>query len=221
MMIPPRFLDAREFHEVRASVVLEGPCLPPGGGFCGAPWILPLSGKLSSVSPLDAATGRWRLTVPACRYTFINEAGDAVKPAMFQQVRDFHEGIAAVRLNELWGYVDKDLSLLVEPRFQNASDFSEGLAAVLDSAGFSYIDGTGRVVIAGPFDYANDFHEGLAVVYRNEAAYYIDRTGRHAVPGTYASAGRFFHGLANVSFRDGRMAYIDQKGRPVYQWRQR
>ncbi len=221
MVIPPRFLDAGEFHEGRASVVIEGPCIPPGAGFCGGPLILPSSARPSSVSPLDVMAGRWHPTAPACRYTFINEAGDTVKPAMFQQVRDFHEGVAAIRLNEHWGYVDQNLSLAVEPRFQNVSDFSEGLAAVFDSARLSYIDRTGRVVIAGPFDNANDFHEGLAVVYRNKAAYYIDRSGRRAVPGTYVNAGRFFHGLANVRFRDGRLAYIDRKGRVVYQWKPR
>ena len=221
VVIPPRFLGAGEFHEGRAGVVLEGPCVPPGAGMCGAPVVLPRTAMPSTVPLLDALSGRWRSTAPACQYTFINEAGEAAGSATFEQARDFHEGIAAVRLNELWGYVDQDLSFRVEPRFRAAEDFSGGLAAVSNSAAYFYIDPAGRVVIPGPFDYANQFHEGLAVVYRNERAYYIDRTGRHAVPGMYAHAGRFFHGLGNVQFHDGRLAYIDRDGRVVFQWKQR
>jgi hypothetical protein len=219
LIIPPRFLAAREFHEGRASVVLEGPCIPADAGFCGAPVVLPPTARPSNVTPLDALSGRWRPTAPACQYTFINESGEVVGPAKFQDTRDFYEGIAAVRLNGLWGYVDQALSIVVEPRFRVNGDFSEGLAAVSNSSVFHYVDRTGRVAVPGPFDHANQFHEGLAVVYRNEQAYFIDKAGRHAVPGRYAHAGRFFHGLANVRFRNGRLAYIDRNGRVVYQWK--
>src|SRR5262249_28224159 len=138
MIIAPRFLAAGEFHEGRAGVVLEGPCIPPGAGLCGAPMILPAAAKPSNVTPLEALTGRWRPTAPECQYTFINEAGEVVGPAKFTQVRDFHEGAAADRLNGLWGYVDQDLSVPVEPQFRAAEDFSEGLAAVSDFAEFYY-----------------------------------------------------------------------------------
>jgi WG containing repeat len=170
IIIPARFLAAGEFFEGRASVVLEGPCIPPGAGFCGAPVVLPPTAKPPSVPLLDVLSGRWRPTAPTCQYAFINELGEVVGPAKFQETRDFHERLAAVRRNEVWGYVNRDLSVVIEPRFRTAEDFSEGLAVVSDSAAFSYIDQTGRVAIPGPFDDASEFHEGLAVVYQNERA---------------------------------------------------
>jgi hypothetical protein len=218
-IIPPRFLDAGEFHEGRARVVLEGPCVPPGAGVCGAPMTLPE--VIIRRSNTGLTMERVPPTVPACQYTFINEAGDVSGPTKFQQAKDFHEGIAAVRMNERWGYVDRDLSILVEPRFRIAGDFSEGLAAVGDSTTFFYVDRNGKVAIPGPFEGAGEFHEGLAVVSRNRSALYIDKTGRQAVPGLYANAGRFFHGLGNVRRRDGSLAYIDRNGRVVYHWKPR
>ena len=219
MVIAPRFLDAGEFHEGRARVVLDGPCIPPGAGVCGASMTLP--SVIISRSATGLSVESVPLTAPACQYTFINEAGDVVGNTKYQEARDFHEGIAAVRTNELWGYVDRDLSVLVEPRFRSAGDFSEGLAAVRGSSGSFYVDRNSEVAIAGPFDEAGEFHEGLAVVYRNRLAFYIDKAGRQAVPGQYGSAGRFFHGLGNVRLRDGRLAYIDRNGRMVYQWKER
>jgi hypothetical protein len=213
VVLPPRFLAAGEFHEERAAVVLEGPCIPPDAGLCGLPSILPPSGRLSSSVP--------RPDVPACLYTFIDEAGEVVGTGKFRRAADFHQGMAAIFLDGFWGYVDRDLSVRVEPRFRAAGDFSEGLAAVSDSATYFYIDPTGRAAIQGPFDWADQFHEGLAVVYRNERAHYIDRSGRQAVPGIYAHAAQFFHGLANVQLLDGRLAYIERTGHVVFQWKRR
>jgi hypothetical protein len=220
-VIPPRFLEADDFYEGRARVVLEGPCVPAGGGMCGGPVLLPRSAVPRSVPPLYIQSGRWRPNAPACRYTFINELGEVLAQPGFHEAAPFREGMAAFRVDKLWGYVDKNMSVVVPPRFQQAAAFSEGLAAVRDAAGFSYVDRTGSVQIPGPFENAGEFHEGLAVLYRNQRSYYIDKAGRHAVPGEYPYAGRFFHGRANVQLRDGGLAYIDRTGRIVYKWKPR
>ncbi len=220
-VIPPRFLLADEFSEGRARVVVKGPCLPVDGGVCGGRVIVPPSAVPKSVTLLDVQSRRWRPTAPACRYTFINERGEVLEGPEFEDAAAFREGLAAVRIDKLWGYVDQDLSVVIPPRFQWVSSFSESLAAVQVGSGVSYINRTGTVQIAGPFDGAGDFHEGLAVVYRNHQAYFIDKTGRQAVPGTYDAAGRFFHGLANVTLPKGELGYIDRTGRVVYRWTSR
>jgi hypothetical protein len=220
-VIPPRYLQAAEFSEGRAMVVLDGPCVPPGAGLCGAPVLLPRSAIPRSVPILDIQSGRWRPNAKACQYTFINEIGEMLGPPRFHYAAAFREGMAPIRVDRLWGYVDKNLSVVVPPRYLGASRFSEGLAAVVGPDGFSYIDRAGNVGIPGPFDRAGDFHEGLAVVSQNQRSFYIDRAGRHAVPGMYLHAGRFFHGLANVQFRDRSLGYIDQAGRVVFAWRRR
>lgn len=208
IVIPPRYLDAGEFHEGRARVVLEGPCVPSGAGMCGEPAVLPRTAIPRSVSPLDVQSGRWRPSAPKCRYTFIDTLGKIAGSTQFDYAEHFSEGMAAVRFGQAWGYVDKNLSLVIPPRFGSASAFSEGLAAVLGPDGFSYIDRTGEVIIAGPFKSAGEFHDGLAAVYGNQGAWYVDKTGKRAFPGVYSHAGRFFHSRANVQLIDGSLAYI-------------
>jgi hypothetical protein len=219
VVIAPRYLDAADFQEERARVVLEGPCVPADAGLCGGPVLLPASAVPRSVSRLAILSGRWRPSAPTCRYTFVDTFGEIAGSTQFDYAAHFKEGLAAVRVGKVWGYVDKNLSLVIAPRFSSASAFSEGLAAVLGADGFSYIDRMGTVIIAGPFKYAGEFHNGLAAVYRNQRAWYIDRVGNQAFPGVYAHAGRFFHGRANVQFADGTLAYIDEAGRVVYRWK--
>lgn len=64
----------------------------------------------------------------------------------FDEARDFHEGLAAVKSGDAWGYID-NLGRTVLPfayRVPEAGDFSEGLAFVGDR----YIDVDGNPAFA-------------------------------------------------------------------------
>jgi len=159
----------------------------------------------------------------------------------FQQVdlRDFpkasfHQGLAAVRLGEKYGYIDRSGRVVISPRFQFAQIFSEGLARVVDNDRSGYIDQTGRVVIAPQFHKAYKFSDGLARVcappgnlsllfrlfrlvgWEDHNAYpcgYIDRTGKQVIDYLYLPSHGFENGYARVTTLDGREGYIDHAGK--------
>ena len=41
------------------------------------------------------------------KYGFVNKNGEVVIPCKYDEARSFSEGIAAVRLGDKWGFVDK------------------------------------------------------------------------------------------------------------------
>ncbi|MET4081731.1 hypothetical protein ABIB40_001680 [Pedobacter sp. UYP30] len=47
----------------------------------------------------------------------------------------FHEGLLAVKIDALWGYMDKMGELIIKPQFEEATSFSEGFAVVTTSDG--------------------------------------------------------------------------------------
>lgn len=49
------------------------------------------------------------------RWGFISNGGKLIIPPTFKSVRDFHEGFAAVKVGDKWGYVDKNGHLKVKP----------------------------------------------------------------------------------------------------------
>lgn len=59
---------------------------------------------------------------------------------------EFSEGLAAVRIGGLWGFVDRSGVLKITPRFTRADNFWHGLARVAWPGGHGYIDKTGRTV---------------------------------------------------------------------------
>jgi len=152
----------------------------------------------------------------------------------------FSEGLAAVEIGGLWGYVDKSGKLVIPATFRQAASFHEGLAAVepaedgprqscprqADGSSYSfvqsygYIDRSGRMVIPATHERASDFSEGLALVSTCRRSRFIDHAGKTiiAIPYDDADLLPFSNGLAAISVLDGtglHRGYIDKQGKLV------
>ena len=60
--------------------------------------------------------------------------------------RSFSEGLAAVRLEGKWAYVDKFGKIQINPKFSSASIFRSGIASVKLNGKWAYIDKSGRTI---------------------------------------------------------------------------
>ena len=49
---------------------------------------------------------------------------------MYEDISPFYEELAAVKLNDLWGYLDESGKMIIEPKFQEALPFVKGKAKV-------------------------------------------------------------------------------------------
>lgn len=210
--IQPHFLDGDSFFEGTARVIVEGPCAynrEESG--CPDFGIVPQGTKIDDP--------------PKCKYTFVDPAGHLLGQR-FGYARHFSEGVAAVRINDRWGYVDKTGTVVIKPRFDWAELFSDGLARVRDGGLFGYIDHSGDYVIQPRFKSAGDFADGLAAVSDSQTAFwYIKPNGLQAFEERFMFAGKFFKGLANVQINRGNqsaaLAYIDTSGHRVFTYSNR
>jgi hypothetical protein len=95
----------------------------------------------------------------------VNKTGKMAIPATYDDVNSFNEGLASVKLNEKWGYIDKLGKIVIPLKYDKAKSFNCGLAAVLKSTErydlFGYIDKTGKVVIPFQFIEASNFRYGI------------------------------------------------------------
>jgi hypothetical protein len=129
----------------------------------------------------------------------------------YADAREFSEGLAAVKSNDLWGYIDPTgrVAVSFDYKVPEVGLFSEGLAFVGDR----FIDVGGNPAFGGrTFEQASFFSEGLAAVQTNGQWGFIDPGGRFVIPSSYEDAGDFFGGMAPVK-RDGLWGYIDVRGR--------
>lgn len=76
----------------------------------------------------------------------------------------FSEGLAAVRKEGAWGFINHKGNWAVEPTLQKVTPFSEGLAAVKKDRYWVFVDENGHVVVEGDFIDAKPYSDGVAWV---------------------------------------------------------
>lgn len=132
----------------------------------------------------------------------------------YKYVDCLEEGLAAVKKDGKWGYIDTTGQVVVPVQYDDIASFREGLAKVKKDGKYGFVDKTGQVVIPLQYDYAWSFSEGLATVKKNGKIGYIDKTGKVVVPLQYDYLKKDFdHGrmFAEVK-RNGDTYYVSKLG---------
>jgi len=147
---------------------------------------------------------------------FIDKRGTVKIKPEFDSANRFSDGLAAVKKDGRWGYVNLegriviDYHFLAEPGF-----FSEGRAASRaadqknDQLGF--LDRKGEFVVEPQFDRALYYSKGLVAVLKNGKWRYLDLSGRVVIPAEFEDAASFHEGLARVRIGN-KVGFIDHLG---------
>lgn len=109
----------------------------------------------------------------------------AIRIKRYNELGTFSEGLALVRRNGKWGYIDIEGNEVIPCKFDGEEyggrghDFSDGLAVVVKNGKHGYIDKKGEIVINADYDEAGDFSEGIACVQENfnDELTFIDKKG--------------------------------------------
>lgn len=143
-------------------------------------------------------------------------AGKLVIAPQFEEAWPFADGLARVKQNGKWGFVDRTGAFVIAPSFEDAESFSEERAEIKLNGKWGFIDKSGKVVVPPELEGTRRFTEGLAAVKPKGKWGYIDKTGAMAIPPTFKSARSFSEGLAAVVVTWGlgatKWVYIDTKG---------
>ena len=161
------------------------------------------------------------MEVAEWRWGYINEMGKLAIAARFDEVGDFIEELAPVRIGRKWGYIDTSGRIVVEPRFQSAGAFREGLARVYlwakascDSRNFTTDDAP-----LYAFHLLDDDRSDFSGCSPQGGKFgYIDKTGTVVIAQEFVLAQDFSEGLAVVRVEgtaDSKFGYIDRSGHMV------
>lgn len=111
---------------------------------------------------------------------FIDTTGKVISEPQWDGTMGFHEGLAAVRKGEKWGYMD-----WYEWREANPNSIPPGAPnpgepiQVLEVEGkWGFIDMNGNLITEIEYDDVKNFHNGRAIVIKDGIWGFIDTTGR-------------------------------------------
>ena len=135
---------------------------------------------------------------------------------IYDEVHDFSEGLAGIKKDGKWGFIDRTGKEVISCCFGDVRNFSHGLAASIYMWGWSFINKTGNKAIPFTYDYVSDFFQGLAKVRRNGKYGFINKSGAIVIPCTndYSYISDFSEGHALVE-KDGKYGFIDKTGREI------
>ena len=209
-----RFEDARSFSGGLAAVKRNGQW-----GFintAGEEVVEAVFDKVESFSD-----GLAKVSLGDSQVAYINTLGQVVAE-FFGEYHDyghFSEGLATVRRNGQWGFINKEGEPVIDPQFEYVNFFTEGLAGVQDAETglWGFIDREGEWAVDPQFEYVNFFTEGLAGVQDAETGLwgFIDREGGWAVDPQFEYVGMFSsEAVAPVLFEQ-KYGYINKYGKSV------
>ena len=161
--------------------------------------------------------------------------------AHFDEVNNFSEGVARVKVADKYGYIKTDGSYLAEPIFDEAKKFNDGQAAIVqgrkrgvlkldgsiewekaifckmgENEKWGFVDEDGNWVVEPQYEGTWDSREGFAVIMdENYLCGYVDTEGKVIVEPKYDRATDFYYGNALVSDEDGEGVILDTKGNEV------
>jgi len=145
---------------------------------------------------------------------------EAICTPKYDDAFPFQDGLALVKLNGYYGYINKNGKEEILVKFKHALSFSNGRAVVKLNSLYGYIDKKGEIVIPCIYLSAHSFREGLAQVINTHLSVYYQRTHFIDTQGNIKiSLGEsircfsgFSEGLARVSGLNQTEWFIDKSG---------
>ena len=150
----------------------------------------------------------------------INTA-EIVIPFQFQDARPFSDGMAAVKVDGMWGYIDRLGQMVIPPTYAfPVGDYSSGLSYV----GKQFLNKSGTPAFGETtYENARGFKpkgkNALAAVQISGQWGFIDLNGEIVISPKYDDAGDFIDDGENLSLAPVRIGgvwgYVDRKGREL------
>ncbi|MDE6740845.1 MAG: WG repeat-containing protein [Muribaculaceae bacterium] len=135
------------------------------------------------------------------RWGYIDRNGEMVIEPKFHDAWNFHEGLAAVKVEWARGFIDTDGNYVVEPKYQYAGPFRDGKAKVMLDDVWEYIDHAGKKVgDAEPENMVDDtvpLDEPIPTV-KGKKFGYTDKDGKFVIKPLFKQAKPFSDGRAAV-----------------------
>ncbi len=102
----------------------------------------------------------------------------------------YFEGLARVKTNHKWGFIDTTGNVVIPPKYNEVTNFDGGVAKVRVGTKWGLVDNKGTVLRKPTFDSIGEFVNGVAKTllegeeyYMNKEGMRVDKNGKHIVNG--------------------------------------
>jgi len=145
-------------------------------------------------------------------YGYLNSKMKVAIPPKFDCIWNFINGLAKVKLNKKWGFINQD-DFQVIPIIYDATENLPGheMLKVCLSNQWGFVDWQNQPIIEPAYDWISNFHNGLAIVKRSDKYGAIDLENQLRIPLKFEHLNPFFGSLTQ-GILNGGTVFVDLKG---------
>jgi hypothetical protein len=171
-----------------------------------------LAAVLVRINSGEVGDGRNRSQNLPSLWGFIAKDGRIVIAPKYSVAEAFHEGRAAVKVDNNWSFIDQNGSAIGD-QYDEIGHFSESFAPVCSNGKWGFIDPNGKLAIPQKFGHVRSFAYGMATVKEGAKFGFIDKSGSMIIAPQYIDARDFSQGLCAVRVDSGKWGFIDRTGK--------
>lgn len=175
-------------------------------------------GQLDENNEVDPLEFRQMATMSGNKFKlYLND--ELISDIQYDEVKSFKEGLAAVKREGKWCYINTDGIEIIPPSFFDCTDYSNGFAVVMDnSQNKGFINKNGKLITPIKYFSARFFVNGFAAVssgtYPNLKWGFIDSTGKEIIALKYSNIDDFEGGIAKV-YLGNKSGYVNNLGKEI------
>lgn len=144
----------------------------------------------------------------------LNSQGEEVVPVAWDSLY-IDAGIVVVCDNGLWGIMDINGNILLEPSLDSIDTFSEGIAIFYKDSKCGFVNTSGRIISEAVWCNAQKFSDSFAAIKNDEGCWgYINTLGEIIIPCQYKNVNSFKNGYAPI-LEDETVYIIDKNNNRV------
>ena len=181
----------------------------------------------------DFADGMACVTdVKTKKYGYIDAGGNLAVPCVYTTYtgdkKHFSDGMARIRKNNKYGFINKMGEEVIAPSFDNAEEFANGAAKVQKGGKWGMVDKSGKYVVPCNYNEVEPYVEGMSLVTKDltieatdstvggtKTVYgFVNKEGNEVVPCTYDAAESYKGGYAKLKKND-KWGIVDVEGKEV------
>lgn len=133
----------------------------------------------------------------------------------FQEMHVMQEERVGVKINNKYGFVDRDGKLRIANRYEGVAPFSDGMAAVMLRGRWGFVDKVEALRVQPIYTQVQPFHGGAAAVKKESKWGFVNKQGRETIKPQYDQVQLLPTGRYVVE-KDGRKGLVSESGRELY-----
>jgi WG containing repeat len=207
LITPPQFDRCEDFAEERGIVKIDHDygCLDTSGRCIVEPQFLFMGQYSHGLSHTALDSQQWG---------FIDLDGNMAIPFKFEDATPFREGLAAVRLNNKWGFINRLGEFVIEPIYDAMNTYPSWAYNILISSSEKIDQG-----LYQSYTRNVGFFNGVARVVRDNMYFFIDVNNKLLTSQGFDDAYGFDNGYSLVKSDhdpDWQVGFIDKSGKVDY-----